>query len=302
MAVCRSKWGRWLDAVRVDKSAERHELNCGSWRCPRCKQKWAKKWAALIGETLKYAQSNRVLLLNLTTAEMTEHTAIEDALRWFIKRIRAIYGDLEYVKVVEYNRRQTQPHFHLILNFTDCYIPHRPADLPPGESFPKNMYDTFEFLWQEAMCFAAPENKITQVVWCQPPSGDNSSAAASYAVGYVTGRNGKDAEIPNETWKGRRITNSRGFFIIRTKLLWQQILSVWFSKPIEEIQNPPQILLVPKLGCASTYGHNGSSNFELARILKNPKIIMDSIVFRYLNRKPPDFMLKNNKIEIIDYY
>ena len=246
---CRSEFSRAFWAENIE-TGERHDINCRSWRCPRHRQQWGRKWGAIIGDQLSKADPRHLLLVNLTTAEMTYWPQIEAALRFFMRRMRKVFGALEYVKVVEYNKKHTQPHFHLIIRFETYRLPPRPDNLAPTVSFPVQTHDTINILWREAMNFAfADAKKETIITWCQPPRGDGK-AASNYAVGYVTGKN-KDEE-PDTTWRGRKLTYSRGFFTATTaRDIWANLLTQWFGeKPLEK----PIYCWIPKDDYCEQYG------------------------------------------------
>lgn len=226
-ALCRSKFSRIFQAVDI-LSGTITDINCKSWRCPRHKEKWYKKWGTIIKSQLEYTPCT--LLLNLTTSEFVDWQVIEKALRRFMLKWRQFAGPTEYVKVVEYNRKQTQPHFHLLLYSPKMKIPPMPPDYPKDRSWPDHIFRVAQFIWLNALRYAAPFAKDTTVVWCQPPK--SGAAAAQYAVGYIT-QKGKQDEEPNETWRGRRITFSKNFFWNTPRILWAEKLREWFGPPTE---------------------------------------------------------------------
>lgn len=201
-----------------------------------------------IGEQLKITPVT--LLVNLTTAEMVSNEDIVTALRFFIRRFRDYFGPTQYVKVVEYNKRHTQPHFHLLFCCEELKIGPLPKRFTTKEgrklSYPFSVFTVIEYFWEEALNYACPDKRPTTVVWCQPPQ--NSAAAANYAVGYITGKSQKNEE-PDSSWRGRKLSYSQKFFHIPASLIWQEILEqlfperdpedkfFWRLKPIEE-QHP----------------------------------------------------------------
>lgn len=224
---CISAFSRNFEAVAIE-TGEKHEINCRSWRCERHRDQWGRKWGALISENLKGRKPT--LLVNLTTAEMIDFNQLEAALRFFIKRFRIHYGPTEYVKVVEYNKRKTQPHFHLILCCEELEIPPMPPGWKKKKAWPPKVWKHIKFFWEEALSFAAPALAATTITWNQPPKGDGG-AAANYAVGYVTGRSQKRKdkdEEPDSTWRGRKLTYSRQFFTLTTAQIWERLLDRWF--------------------------------------------------------------------------
>lgn len=186
-------------------------------------------------------------MVNLTTAEMIGHEEIKLAMKFFMRRFRDYFGPTEYVKAVEYNKRKTQPHFHLILRCEEIKLGKMPRfySTKTGKklSWPNSIFTVIKYFWEEALNYAAPWAKSTTVVWCQPPS--NAAAAARYAVNYITGANSKDEE-PDDTWHGRKLSYSKSFFELPAASLWQMYLDFkfgpkdpddkffWHLKPLEE--------------------------------------------------------------------
>lgn len=236
--VCRSEFSRLFQAVSI-KTGAVYEINCRSHRCPRHVAQWGNMWGSTIGRMLEAAPAKHVLLVNLTTAERIEHTAIKEAMELFVQRLRKKYGPLKYVRVAEMNRRHTQSHYHCIFVFDDLEI----EDMPPRFiaenqkrknaklqelSWPPDVYEHIRDSWQDCLERKASVAKKTRVVWCQPPK--SRIGAAKYAVGYITGKSGKGkGEDLDGTFKGRKITYSRNFFTIRAQELWQEILAELFG-------------------------------------------------------------------------
>lgn len=219
--LCRSKFARLFNSVSI-KTGAIYEINCKSWRCKRHRTKWANKWSSIIQERLK--AMDVTLLVNLTTAEMTDHETIFKALKRFMEKFRVHYGPTEYIKVVEYNQAHTQPHFHLLVSCTEMKLGKMPAKFRELDnqklSWPMPVFEYIKKLWGDCLEYFAPNKKRTTVVWCQPPV--NQGASTNYAVGYVTG--GNKNEEPDETWKGRKITYSKKFFDRPVSEIWQMIL------------------------------------------------------------------------------
>lgn len=224
--LCRSEFSRLFATVSV-KTQKRFDINCRSWRCPKHREKWGRKWGLTIGQALK----NRpvTLLVNLTTKEMIDNEAIVAALRFFFKRFRDWFGPTQYIKVVEYNKKHTQPHFHLLLSCEDLKIPPMPKKFKTKKgkklSWPYDVFTVIQDFWSEALCYAAPGAGLTTVVWCQPPA--NQAASANYALGYITGKSLKNEE-PDSTWRGRKLSYSRQFFDRPTSEIWAEIIREMF--------------------------------------------------------------------------
>lgn len=220
---CRSEYCRYFESVELT-SGQKFVPNCKSWRCEKCRLAWGRKWSALISEQLEYTPAT--LLVNLTTAQFIDHQVLEFALRRFMRKWRKEFGTTEYIKVVEYNKKKTQPHFHLIFCCAEYNPPPMPKDWDEKLSWP---FDTFQWIkatWQGCLELYAPNLNPTKVAWCQPVR--TGPAAVRYAVGYVTGKSLDKNEEPDSTWKGRKLTYSRGFFSTPTAKIWQRLLERWF--------------------------------------------------------------------------
>lgn len=157
---------------------------------------------------------------------MIDNELAAAALRRWIKAFRRAFGPTEYVKTVEYNKDHTQPHFHLILVCSEYKPEPMPFNFPRKLSWPEDTFDFISGMWREALEFYGPELKPTVVTWCQPPL--SGPAATRYAVGYITGKSLDKNEEPDETWKGRKLTNSSNFFNIPTRDIWKALLERWF--------------------------------------------------------------------------
>lgn len=226
--TCKSLFSRVFSALNVE-TGQKFDINCGSWRCPVHRKQWGKKWGAIVAKACE--NHPNLLLVNLTTAGMCDNKQIATALRSFIRKMRNAYGWLEYIKVVEYNKKHTQPHFHLIISFETWKWGKQPGQIADKESWPEPLHNSIKEFWQASLKSAAPHVPLSWVTWCQQPKGDSPAAAAKYAVKYAVAENDKAKEKneePDETWKGRKITFSKGFLFQSAKQIWNDILDVWF--------------------------------------------------------------------------
>lgn len=225
--ICRSKFARLFNSVSI-KTGEICEINCKSWRCVRHREKWGNKWSSIIAERIKDMKID--LLVNLTTSEMMEHDIIFKALRRFMFRFRVKFGSTEYLKVVEYNQKHTQPHFHMLISCPSLNLATMPEKYRKGDgknlSWPFPIYIWIKEAWAEALEYYAPGTKKVNQVWCQPPG--SGPASARYAVGYVTGKSKN--EEPDATWAGRKLTYSKKFFEKPASELWTEILVKLFGE------------------------------------------------------------------------
>lgn len=229
--LCRSKFARLFYSVSI-KTGECFDINCKSWRCVKHRQKWGHKWHSVLSERLKEIEVT--LLVNLTTSEMYTHEEVHKALRRFMWRFRQAWGPTQYLRVTEYNKNHTQPHFHFLFSCPDLKFKPMPKKFREAKykhlSYPKNVYAWIKREWGEALDYIAPGKKRTTVVWCQPPG--DSIAAGKYAVNYVTGKNAKDKnEEPDSTWRGRKLCYSKKFFDRPASEIWRDILIQLFGEP-----------------------------------------------------------------------
>lgn len=238
ISVCRSNFSRTFETISLT-TGKRFDINCRSHRCPKHVQKWANRWGSIISEQIGITPVS--LLINLTTPQWVSHTEIKVALEEFIKKIRAVYGKTRYLKVVEENKKHTQPHFHFLFIFEELVIPPMPQWFINEQkrrkkklSWPEPMFEEIKYFWTEALCFSKPNiffatKARTAVVWCQPPQG-KGERAAQYALGYITGQNQKaKGEEVSDKWRGRKITFSKNFFDEKTSVIWANLLKKWFG-------------------------------------------------------------------------
>lgn len=237
---CRSSFSRTFQTVGLT-SGQRFDINCRSHRCEKHRDKWASRWGAIISEQLQTKPVS--LLVNLTTPQWVTHKEVARALEVFIKMFRAIYGKTEYLKVVEENKKHTQPHFHFLFICTEISVKPMPQwfidkqkKLNKKLSWPEDMFQDVKQMWTEALSYAKPNvyfrtKDKTGIVWLQPCIG-KGERAAQYALGYITGQNQRakeKGEDVSDKWRGRKITFSKGFFDLKTGDIWAGLLKKWFG-------------------------------------------------------------------------
>jgi len=230
--LCRAKFARLFNSLSI-KTGECNEINCKSWRCVKHRRKWGYKWHHILEERLKEVEIT--LLVNLTTAEFVDHIVVHKALRRFFWLWRQEFGPTEYLRVTEYNKKHTQPHFHLLLVAPELVVPPMPEDFRKDPekkklSWPVDVFRWIEKTWGDCLEYFAPDKNRTLVVWCQPPG--NSTASAKYAINYVTGKNAKEKnEEPDQTWQGRKLCYSKKFFEKPASQIWVDYLTATFGAP-----------------------------------------------------------------------
>lgn len=229
--LCRSKFARLFNSVSI-KSGEVAPVSCKSWRCKKHRQGWGYKWHNILTEAL--ASREITLLVNLTTAEFVDHEIIHKALRRFMQAWRFEFGPTEYLRVTEYNKNHTQPHFHLLVSTPSLKLPPMPARFREPEnrklSWPGSIFEWIKQTWGDCLAYFAPDKNRTTVVWCQPPA--NQVASAKYAINYITGKQSKDKnEEPDETWRGRKMCYSKQFFDRPAREIWAAFLAATFGPP-----------------------------------------------------------------------
>lgn len=229
--LCRAKFARIFNSVSI-KTGECNEINCKSWRCVKHRRKWGYKWHHILEERLK--EVDITLLVNLTTAEFVDHEVIHKAMRRFFWLWRQEFGPTEYLRVTEYNKNHTQPHFHLLLVAPELVVPPMPEHFREGEgkklSWPTGVFEWVKKTWGDCLEYFAPDKKRTIIVWCQPPG--SSVASAKYAINYITGKNAKDKnEEPDATWLGRKLCYSKKFFDKPASKIWLEYLAATFGPP-----------------------------------------------------------------------
>jgi hypothetical protein len=240
--------------------------------------------------------------VNLTTKEATDNITIEKAIRKFNVYFREYTGGYEYIKVVEYNRAQTQPHFHLIVCFDTLVIPEMKSYHDKALSFPENIYWKIQEFWILALTRSG--GALAPVVWCQPPKGIKedmriTDRAATYAVGYVTGKSGQGegTETPNETWRGRRITYSKKFFKEFTAAeIWKNKLIEWFGE-----KDPASFMPIIKPELWDIGEVPAETRIEILDMRKLNNILDNTNWLQYVTKytPPPKIQLIDNQYSLV---
>lgn len=94
-------------------------LACGQWSCPYCAKKMQKKWRAYLAEKLPEISSNWQMLTLTSKGSIREqlasYRALQRGIDVFMKRIRRVHGDIDYVRTFEAHKKDKTLHAHFII-------------------------------------------------------------------------------------------------------------------------------------------------------------------------------------------
>lgn len=188
--VCKSAWilGHRLFNRETGQVLE---LSCKSWRCPVHKKNWLTKWRIVVLRELNINPIDR--LVTLTCSSDCTPIELSRARQLLMRDLRANYGDIAYLAVLEFTTLTRLPHLHLLIR--GPYIPQSELSL----------------LWKKATTAAGI--KPSTIVYIEAPKSQNGSAI--YALSYALDSGPKNQDIPDD-WHGRKITYSKNFFIAST--------------------------------------------------------------------------------------
>jgi hypothetical protein len=196
-AHCKSEFA---NAHWLTDGLNKWELNCKSWRCPIHRESWRHKWLVVANRNLAHLPVNR--LINLTTAEWCEPKQLARAKQLFVRDMQKACLGFEYFSVLEFNQKKTQPHCHLLARVgfvvKDCVL----SDA-----------------WSRATVSAGM--KEAYIIWQDEPR--DQEDCLRYVLKYSFA-NDKNQDVP-DSWKGRKITYSTGFFYKPIAEIWQDYIN-----------------------------------------------------------------------------
>lgn len=182
-------------------------VRCGSWQCPYCVRENRRLWAAHLRRRLPQIGDNW-WFITLTAHE--DHRTPENSLEnirtnidRYIKRLRRIYGKIEYVRVYEVHKKGAF-HAHLILHGLSARLQKgtartgseyfAPTDVPKGKGN-----------WSIRTWFRRTSRKLHMGYMVDVQRVDSISEVTNYIVKYLT----KAAQNFNAKFL-RRVQTSQG--------------------------------------------------------------------------------------------
>jgi len=214
--LCKSVFA---NAHWLTDGVNRWELNCKSWRCPIHRAAWRHKWIVVVNRNLQHLPVNK--LINLTTAEFCPPSQLALAKQLFCRQMEFYSQGFDYFSVLEYNQKKTQPHMHML-----CRV---------GCSIPDALLSQ---VWASATVTAGM--KKAYIVWQDRPQSQEDSLR--YVLKYSFAED-KNQDVP-DSWKGRKITYSNGFFHKPVKEIWQDYINDLHPENVS--RETPEIWVIDK--------------------------------------------------------
>lgn len=120
-----------------NKSVLFTRLACGQWSCPYCAKKLQKKWRAFLAEKLPEISTDWQLLTLTSKGSIREqvesYRLLQRGIDVFMKRIRRVHGEIDYVRTFEAHKKSKTLHAHFIISGLQPYVvPGCWKNLTPG--------------------------------------------------------------------------------------------------------------------------------------------------------------------------
>jgi len=112
-------------------------LACGQWSCPYCAKKLQKKWRDFLAQKLPEISTDWQLLTLTSKGSIREqlasYRALQTGIDKFMKRIRRVHGEIDYVRTFEAHKKQGTLHAHFIISGLQPFVvPGCWSNLVPG--------------------------------------------------------------------------------------------------------------------------------------------------------------------------
>lgn len=112
-------------------------LACGQWSCSYCARKMQKKWRAFLAERLPEISTDWQLLTLTSKGSVREQVSsyrlLQQGIDVFMKRIRRVHGEIDYVRTYEAQKKEGTLHAHFIITgFSPYVVPGCWRNLQPG--------------------------------------------------------------------------------------------------------------------------------------------------------------------------
>lgn len=162
-------------------------LRCKMWACDYCSKKNASIWRAFLNQRLPDISSEWWLVTltasSLTRGALESLTNIRDNLERLYKRIKAVFGSIEFVRVYERHPSSLAIHAHLIMSGLAPYVAngfsvkHRPMAIGVSSRAARCGYWSVR-TWFKKVCQECGMGYIVDVKLL--------TGEVSFAVWYVT--------------------------------------------------------------------------------------------------------------------
>lgn len=184
--VCRSRFSA-SHFLFNRETGQLLELNCKSWRCEKHASGWLQKWRIVTLRELAVNPIDRLMTLTCSAVCTPEQLVLAKQL--LFRDLRVLYGEVEYLTILEFTTLSRLPHLHGLLR--SCWIDQWQLSL----------------LWEKATRSAGM--KPAYITYIEEPRSQTGSAI--YALSYALNGQSKEQDIP-DSWRGRKVTYSKNFF------------------------------------------------------------------------------------------
>lgn len=121
----------------IEKTVLFTRLACGQWSCSFCAKKLQKKWRAFLAERLPELSANWQMLTLTSKGSIREQVAsyrvLQQGIDVFMKRIRRVHGEIDYVRTFEAHKKEKTLHAHFIITgLSPFVVPGCWRNLVPG--------------------------------------------------------------------------------------------------------------------------------------------------------------------------
>jgi len=122
------KYSRVAWLITTPKTALFARLRCKQWDCDHCSKKNASIWRAYLTKQLPIVSDNWWLVTltasSLTRSQLESLANIRDNLEKLFKRMKRVFGHIEYVRVYERHPTSEALHVHMILSGLTPFVVH----------------------------------------------------------------------------------------------------------------------------------------------------------------------------------
>lgn len=113
-------------AMTGTKTAVFTRLRCGEWDCEACSKMNASEWRKHLNERLPDVSPEWYLITITARGDTRGHlesfTSIRNGIDALVKRIKRVFGKIEYVRVYEKHPQSVAVHAHIIMSGLSPYV------------------------------------------------------------------------------------------------------------------------------------------------------------------------------------
>lgn len=183
-------------------------VSCGQWQCEECSKMLQRQWRSFLREKLPEVYSRWDLLTltanGYTRSEQKSYASLKSGIDILMKRVRRVYGEIEYARVWERHTESEAIHAHFIIGGLSPYLQKR--GIPNGRIIfrPTETRNNRKGFWSSQTWFKVAAYNCG-MGYQVDLRGVSSEAATRYVTKYLT-KGCQDIQI-----KGiRHIQTTRG--------------------------------------------------------------------------------------------